>query len=361
MEVLFANTVIVFICSYLGSYKGNYLSKGIEIEGYRKFFLLIAILSLCSISGLRDFVGTDYELYSTIYYRLATTDISVSLKDYNNDLGFVLLCKLLGFISLDDRIFFIVTSLIINLLFYNSLKRYATPFELAVFLFITSYHYYTSFNIIRQYLAMAVVFWATKYLISRKFITFIVFIVLASTFHLSAIIMIPVAFIARRSFNISTILILIITTLGAYFGYESIIRFGVSSLNVERYKHYIDVLTRNERSSNIIYFFVWLVLTILLVLFRKKIIVKMKNYDLFLNLYMMSGIFQVLAWKHNYLFRLGLYFDMYGLVIIPMLTRIFDKSMNAFVYVSIIIIYFIYSTFLLLRGIGGILPYQWGF
>src|SRR5699024_10351989 len=60
-------------------------------------------------------------------------------------------------------------------------------FTLSTFLFFTIY-YFQTYNITRQWLAIAIVFFAIKYLFSNKYIKYLLIVLVASTIHSSAII-----------------------------------------------------------------------------------------------------------------------------------------------------------------------------
>ena len=70
--------------------------------------------------------------------------------------------------------------------------------ELSLFVYIASGIYTVSMNGIRQSLAAAIIFAATKYILDGNFKKFLLVILLASTIHQTALIFIPIYFIVRR-------------------------------------------------------------------------------------------------------------------------------------------------------------------
>lgn len=91
----------------------------------------------------------------------------------------------------------IVTIFSFMLLFYNFSVNYA----LSVFLFFTMGIYVSTMNGIRQYIAAGIILMGSHYLFSPKktdFWKLLILIIIASLFHSSAIIIIPVYFLCRR-------------------------------------------------------------------------------------------------------------------------------------------------------------------
>jgi len=101
----------------------------------------------------------------------------------------------------------IITSFIILLLFFREFKKYSPYIWLSVLMFITVGQFYTSFNIIRQIIAVAIIFSGSKYLYERNLSKYIFIVLLASTFHKTSIIMILFYFILNFKFNINKLVI----------------------------------------------------------------------------------------------------------------------------------------------------------
>ena len=84
-----------------------------------------------------------------------------------------------------------------------------------------------------------------------------------------------------------------------------------------------------------------------------------KKIDIIINLSYINMLFMFLALKHAYYARICIYFDVYYLLLIPLIIDIFDKKMNRIMYYFICVSYFSFSTILLINGEANILPYKW--
>ena len=164
MNILLINLFVVYISSFFA--RLNIKEKKLEndYKRYNKIFILFAIISLIVVSGFRYSSGTDYWTYRDVYM----LSIDMNLKEVQ-DPGFILMCKILNNITNDPQILFIVCSAIINILIVNTLRKQSSKFEFSMYLYITTYVYYSTFNGVRQWLAAAIIFSATKYLFERDF------------------------------------------------------------------------------------------------------------------------------------------------------------------------------------------------
>ena len=78
------------------------------------------------------------------------------------------------------------------------LRRYSDDFLLSYFIFISScLHLSWMMNGIRQFMAVTIIFGATPWIIQKKYFRVILVILIASTFHRTALFMIPVIFFAQ--------------------------------------------------------------------------------------------------------------------------------------------------------------------
>ena len=98
------------------------------------------------------------------------------------------------FISEDYHIWFLAWAVVESCLFVNVLRRESVSFLDACFYFFTSTLYYNYFSMMRQWMAVAILFWGARYLRDDKMIKYFLVCLAAAVFHTSALIMIPVYF-----------------------------------------------------------------------------------------------------------------------------------------------------------------------
>lgn len=173
-------------------------------------------------AGFRhDYFG-DTALYRRTF--LATDpDFSIAIAAFaedGKDPGFTAFTVLMRFlVGNNDMLFFLVIAafqLVVISLFFC---RYSTNYWACIFLFIVSTDYLSwMHNGMRQFLAVAIVLAGSKYLFSKQYVQMILLILLASLFHGSALLMIPIVFVVQgNAWNRKTIVMLVATAVVIVF------------------------------------------------------------------------------------------------------------------------------------------------
>lgn len=169
-----------------------------EINASSCFFVLSAVL-LIFIMAFRGDFSADYNSYVDIYDRLGDYLIkSIIERDVRGDIekGYLIFQHIIK-VLFDNPIYvFVFSAVIIVLSNLWHFKRYSTEALLSVMLFLEAGIYYDSFNIMRQCIAASIIVWGSKYLYERKMLHYMLVVLIASSFHLTALIMVPFYFIS---------------------------------------------------------------------------------------------------------------------------------------------------------------------
>lgn len=93
-------------------------------------------------------------------------------------------------------------------------RRYCSDYWTCIFLFVVSTDYLSwMHNGMRQFIAVVIIFGGFKYLVNRQFTRMILLILLASLFHGSALIMLPIIFVVQgHAWNGKTVIMLMVTS-----------------------------------------------------------------------------------------------------------------------------------------------------
>ena len=162
---------------------------------------LAAIMLIC-IAGLRYETGGDWDTYTMLFNHFPTFSQLIGrpavFADVPVEEGFVLLSafiKSLG--GTVQHLFFVVT--FINITLIACAARKYTQYPVVALL---CYYGILYFNLemiyIRQAMAVALCFFALQYIEPRRIVPYLVFILLACTFHRVAALMIPLYFFMHR-------------------------------------------------------------------------------------------------------------------------------------------------------------------
>lgn len=177
---------------------------GLSKIPYKNYFIFFIIFLF---SALRFDVGYDYVAYYNVitgldtinYFRFGLIDQLVI--DISRNLDFY-------------QFYFIATSFITIYLVSKTLENYSENYFFSILIFISiPIFYFMSFTIIRQYVAIAIVFFSLKYIFQRSFIKYLFFIFLASVFHLTALVALPIYFLSMVKFSRAFALLLVFLSL----------------------------------------------------------------------------------------------------------------------------------------------------
>lgn len=236
-------------------------------------------------------------------------------------------------------LFYIVT---IWILIKNNLRVNQYWFAFLILL-INPYIFLINLSALRQNIAVCFFVFAVNFAIKRKFIPYVISILLASGFHVSAIILLPIYFIlTEKKFNnkklfliLGTLLFLIVTPL------FDIIVNKILEYMPNNYRYYYNQGLQNSiRATIISSFYLFLIVFNLGKLKGKEII--------YGKLSLIATILSVLAIKISMITRIGMYFDLFLIITIPhIFTRIEKKIYRQILFIVLIGIYLLryYSFF----------------
>ena len=142
------------------------------------------------MAGLRgDTVGGDLKRYLPEFYSVAKASFPNIFEAGHHEPGYLIYIKLLSLISPDSRMFLLGTSFLSMIGPFVLFTRCSKNTAVSVLLYYAMGYYTNTFNNVRQSMALSLVFCVIPYLIERKFWRYLLGVVIATTFHYSAIIM----------------------------------------------------------------------------------------------------------------------------------------------------------------------------
>ncbi|BCI61255.1 EpsG family protein [Solibaculum mannosilyticum] len=161
----------------------------------RKFtylFMALTVFVPSFLAAIRDQVGTDYMSYYYLFEKAKSgvfTDIESGYK------GLMWLVVRLGG---DFHILSFVVMAITIVFIYAGIVYFKEKIEVGPALFAyLMLNYQQDLNMVRQAASIAIAFYAFRFLLENKLVKYIIVILLASTIHLTALIMIPFYWIFR--------------------------------------------------------------------------------------------------------------------------------------------------------------------
>jgi hypothetical protein len=148
-----------------------------------KIRLLLIFTLLFIFSALRFQVGTDF----MTYFNVTSGVIDITQNNYMLFEPLNVLLIRIGYALNSPQFYFVVASFLMMVFFYLGIKKHSRDYFLSALCFIGFPMFFLeSLNIVRQFVAISIVFYSITYINERSFIKFLGCILLACLFHVTA-------------------------------------------------------------------------------------------------------------------------------------------------------------------------------
>jgi transmembrane protein EpsG len=337
MTILWINLAIVFMLSFFSRYFAvptTGILSSVPIKP-NKVLAFGAMLSLALVSGLRSNIGDTY------FYKhsFEINDFTWEFINSQKDIGFGILQMVLKKYSNDPQVLILTTAIITNILIVLVLYKYSRMFELSIFVYITGGLFLISMNGIRQCLAAAIIFTATKFLIEGSWVKYVFAVLFASTFHQSALVLIPIYFLVRyKAWSKATFILLFFSIL-IVLGFDKFSDLLFSAIKDSEYGHYQNF---NEGGASIIRVAVNLVPIVISYFGREKLRKIFPESDIIVNMSIIGFVFMIISTQNWIFARFSIYFTLYHLILISWIVKVFSEKDQRIIYYALLICYLIF-------------------
>ncbi len=347
--------MLIFLSIYLMVFIFYIFSKIIKNKYFDRFNILFISAILSILPGFRSInVGTDTVIYNEIL------QADLFLNDYyinNLEPGFLYLVRFFQLFSLES-IFFISIAFIANFLIINSIFKLENNRFLALLSYLTfSFVYMMGFNILRQYLALALYCYSLKYLFNDNWKKHIFLILLACLIHYSSIFYIVFMFLYylfKNNKNYISYTVCFLIPFIMNFNSNTFIEIFINISDKGIVEKYID--NRGDTGS-ILQILFYLIILFLIIIFSNF---KNLNYRFYLGIYIIFISFSI------NIALLGMAYEGFGRLIVNTyfsLIFIFSYlSLGKFKYIFNIIFLAIFSIlfyyFYYITGYFKVFPYS---
>jgi len=338
VAILWINLAIVFIFSFLSRVFVRPVDINQTITDYpkpNKIFVFLVMACLVIISGLRTNIGDTY-FYKFSYER---NDFTWEQVSSGNDIGFGILQMILKNFSEDPQTLIFTTALITNILIIIVFYNYSRLFEMSTFIYITGGTHLVSMNGMRQVLAAAICFAAIKFLMNRNFVKYALVIILASTIHFSALIMLPVYFLVHLKAWSKYTFLMVAASIAIVFSFETFTSILFSALEDTQYSEYS---TFDEGGANVIRVAVSAAPLFIAYVGREKLRQIFPKIDYIVNMSILGLLFMIISTQSWIFARVSIYFNLYQLILVSWILEAFTKKDQKFLYYCIVICYLAY-------------------
>ncbi|WP_407869426.1 EpsG family protein [Paenibacillus sp. P36] len=334
MAILYLNLLFVYIFSLCS----RLIVRSSPVSAAVRPNLLLVSFTMASmvlVSGLRNNIG------DTFFYMHAYTVNNFTWEQIKaeKDIGFGILQMILKSYTQDPQVLIFLTALVTNVLIVYVLYKYSKLFELSIYLYITSGLYIVSMNGVRQFLASAIVFAATKFLFEGNWKKYFLVVVFASLFHQSALILIPIYFIVRRKAWTSSTFVLLTIAVLLIVGYSVL---SDAIFNAIADTHYSEYQSIQEGGANVIRVAIGAVPLILAYLGRNKLRELFPYGDYVVNMSLLNFVVMAVATQNWIFARFTIYFGLYNIILMSWVISLFVRRERKFIYYAILGFYLIY-------------------
>lgn len=327
------------------------------------FSLLIILLSITYLYFFRDYsVGKDTYEYVRFFSEIINLnhigDVIAYSQNNNIEYGFALIIYLFSFLTYPPAFFaFFAFISYFNLLVFACYLRVNLTLYILLFFSVSNY-FLTSFNILRQNIALSFVILSLIYLFKEKKGIFVFFVFIASFFHytsLVALFFLPIYYYRERLYNKSYYLMILF-----FFTYYLIMNFVL--MRLDKYLFYLESDSVTNKLSWFLVFFHILIYIISVIFLKLKGIIKdqMKFFliinSIFLGFLMAYQLFEI---TNQGIFRVLYYFMWASNLCLLYLLSLFCLKNRIILNILVFLILIIYQIYLIIYSGQNFYPYQY--
>ena len=329
----------------------------------RKLFTIIGLATPILLVGLRQGVGTDYAAYVYMFNEFSQISLQnlITMPENSIELGFYAIIQLSWLLTRDYTLMFGASAMLTVCFAYLGIKRLVPRYlPIAFFLYLLVLMP-SSMNLVRQGIAMSVIIFAISYIIRGNVYKYIACVLVAASFHTSALIMLPLYMLKLvgniKKINVNTNLsIVIVITLCFGVLLPSLIASGSMNILLGDYANYEGM----QVGIGLVTLFFAIILIPLVIIFyqplgRKSETARLLGAMVFievalLGLSSVSGVFT----------RISYYFTFAGLLYITMIPNIINpKGAQVVAWILIALYGILYFTVTYyFAGYSNIFPYE---
>lgn len=298
---------ILSICLY-----AVYFCRGEKTKLKRNFFLILCLIQCLMIACIRRGIGTDYGWYSHGFTTMAKSGFS-DMKYEDWEIGFIVLNKIVGLFTKNVAVFIgICAAISLSGVFYLIWRYSKNPF-MSVFLFLNTYLFYLNLNFVRQAIAMSLLCFAYGFFKDRKFWRFLLLCVLAATFHLPVIYLVPVYFFTYLKINLKTLPIYAGVLIVYFAASDAVLKVVLQHVHTE----YAD--SRFIVNGVFWYYSIFpLIICVALVALAFYLKFELSSeFNILMHLTLIMGFWQIVMMKHALFERFSYYTMPFLIIVIP--------------------------------------------
>ena len=178
-----------------------------------KVLHIVIVFVFVFVAGLRYETGVDWLAYQNYFDEVIPLNDAFTFNYFGNvfltlDLGYSLLNSVVKMLGGNVQVVFFVISLASTLLLIKNLKYYSNHVLTSLLVYYPFFFFIFDMSGLRQGLAIQIVLFSVKYIAERNFFKFLFYILLATSIHWTAIVLLPLYIFANKRISIGYTVIL---------------------------------------------------------------------------------------------------------------------------------------------------------
>ncbi|MBP3597205.1 MAG: EpsG family protein [Clostridia bacterium] len=345
--------MIVYLIMLLLSIVFIFIAQKSKNKVLKVILYICSILPLFLVSALRYDLGTDYtKTYVSIFRKLSVNKVTKDLE-----ISFELLVRACLLISNNPNILFVVTAFITLVLIMITILTKSQNKILSVIIFVLGGFYFETLNLVRQYIAIAIIFLSSQLLLKKRWkydILFLLIVIFSVTIHFSSIVALVIVLLNKRTFVDYKWLIPI--SVGIIMFKSDIVSLLERVIEMTKYKKYLDISGEISYLNIIKNIFLFIVMQYVYNQAKKQN--KLENADRFyLNIQGLTLLVVCLGACNFQFSRIAIYFYIFQIMSIPhfitklsmepfenLIKKIFKKEnlkikLKPFVYIGVVLLF----------------------
>lgn len=329
----------------------------------RNLYLIISIFLLFILMGLRSYkIGSDTYSYCMNYYKTSSLSWSELLNQNlslgNKNYGFFILNKLISMIFLKNYTFYLICiSGIISFAMYEFILKFSKNYLMSLIILFSLGFIFFFMSGIKQTLAISFILLSYIKLQEKRYIVFVLMVIFAASFHNTAIITLILLVVHKLKNRKLYFFIVPVVIVFSIIFQRKIAYFFQNMVSSGKYAVYG---TSYIAISNLtgLYIQCVIILTVfLLVGYRLK---EDKELQFYIFIYSIGIFFQTLTPVIAEFFRISMYFNIIGCVLLPY--AIFNSKYKQKKFISgAIILFFIFYFYVSSKDNLSLVPYEFFF
>jgi hypothetical protein len=360
-------TTLIFLTGYKQKLSTAELDFAITQKLRIQHFAALIVISF--VVGFRYEVGVDWESYKDVFLSIKSNP-NLTQNDQYMEIGYFFINQVIARVGLSYGWMFFVTALISWFFIYKSVPKIILPL-LIFFLFVDEYFFW-SMNGVRQFAAISIFLFSIRFIIQGKLRNYIFFILFASLFHYSVLLLFPIyfipfnkiynqkfwifAFVLSFIFSKTPFLIdglkALLSILGTYIPLISNYLFYLEGVNYE---------SRELAGSGLGVIFRGLI-TLFILFYSNPIIKKYPQTTVYFVLFFLGAIIYNLFFSFQIVGRFNNYFVIMRTVVLALITfELLKKTSTRFVAIGIMVLYLLIFLVAIYNSSNLCSPYNFSF